>query len=194
MTENTAAAAAQESLPACYTIEVHKHRFAAWASSRAASVKGCRFSVEQGRAMLESCGLNSGFSTPDLFPDTPEGIDDQHRRWRQQIIEAGKEYRLTVTHGVAAKLINVYLKCRFVCGGQHDRQRISDLHPPIDDVLQRTLADLNFGGEAKVWRRTRSLRWSKLNSEQYEELIQVIRRSLRGNPLWSIEEHWKGNQ
>lgn len=36
-----------------YDILEHRHRFAAWAASRAASVKGCRFSAEQGKAVLE---------------------------------------------------------------------------------------------------------------------------------------------
>ena len=30
---------------------------------------------------------------------------------------------LTFTHGVAAKLINCYLKSRFVCGGYHAHAR-----------------------------------------------------------------------
>jgi hypothetical protein len=87
---------------ACYTIERHQHLFAAWAASRAASVKGCRFKVEQGRAILESCGL-SNFSAPKQLP-TSERIDEQHRHWRTRAIEAAKERGLPFTHGIAAKL------------------------------------------------------------------------------------------
>jgi len=36
--------------------------------------------------------------------------------------------------------------------------------------------------------------WTSLNSEQYERLIAFIRESLKGEPLWKIEEYWKGNQ
>jgi hypothetical protein len=35
-----------------YSIEEHKHRFAAWAASRAANVNKCRFRVEQGKKIL----------------------------------------------------------------------------------------------------------------------------------------------
>jgi hypothetical protein len=43
--------------------------------------------------------------------------------------------RLRFTHGIAAKLVNVYLKSVFVCGGRHDHPRVRALHPPIDSLL-----------------------------------------------------------
>jgi len=57
-----------------YTIDEHKHRFAAWAASRAASVKGCRFSVEQGKKLLEAAGMQHLISDPSNLP-FPENID-----------------------------------------------------------------------------------------------------------------------
>ena len=107
-----------------YGIERHSHLFAAWAASRAASVKGCRFSVEQGRAILEAAGFEANFSTPDQLPASGD-MDETHRQWRGSIIKAARSQKLTFTHGVAAKLINCYLKCRFVCGGHsaHERSR-----------------------------------------------------------------------
>jgi hypothetical protein len=174
-----------------YTIELHQHRFAAWAASRAASsVKDCRFSVKRGRAILEACGF-ADLSGPEQLPSL-ERIDDQHRHWRTLAIQAAKEQGLSFTHGIAAKLINVYLKSRFVCGGHHAHERVRNLHPPIDDVLLKTLTALDVGGHAKQWRSARP--WSKLDSEQYEQVIGFIRESLKGEPLWKIEEHWKGNQ
>jgi hypothetical protein len=176
-----------------YRIERHHHLFAAWAAGRAASVKGCRFSVEQGRAILEACGFNPDFSTPEQLPP-PERIDEQHRLWRGEAIRATDSQALAFPHGVAGKLINIYLKSRFVCGGHHAHERVRDLHPPIDDVLLCTLADLNVGGYARQWRSARYTRWSKLGSDEYEQLIGLIRDSLKGEPLWKIEEYWKGNQ
>ena len=175
----------------CYTIERHQHLFAAWAASRAAAtVKGCRFKVEQGRAILESCGL-ADLSAPEQLP-TSEGIDEQHRHWRTRAIEVAKVQKLPFTHGIAAKLINVYLKSRFVCGGHCAHERVRNLHPPIDDELLKTLIRLNVGGHAQQWRDARP--WSKLDSGRYEQLIELIRETLNGEPLWKIEEHWKGNQ
>ena len=51
-----------------YGIERHRHFFAAWAAGRAASVKGCRFKVEQGLDILESCGFDEDLATPERLP------------------------------------------------------------------------------------------------------------------------------
>ena len=37
-------------------------------------------------------------------------------------------------------------------------------------------------------------RWSKVSSEEYEQVIVPIRQCLKGKPLWEIEEYWQGNQ
>ena len=143
--------------------------------------------------ILEECGFNADFCRPEQLP-TPANMDEKHREWRAAIINAAKSQRLPFTHGVAAKLINCYLKSRFVCGGHHLHERVHSLHPPIDAVLLETLADLNIGGYAKQWRQAARTRWSNLNSEKYEEVIELIRKSLKGEPLWKIEEYWQGNQ
>ncbi len=88
-----------------------------------------------------------------------------------------------MTHGVAAKLINVYLKAIFVCGGHHDHQRVRVLHPPIDRLLLRNLGWNNIGP------------WSHFESNTYEEVIDCIRKKIgTGQPVWKIEEYWPGFQ
>jgi len=177
-----------------YDIERHQHLFAAWAACRAASVKGCRFKVSAGRAILEAVGFTPSFSQPEHLP-APEAMDACHRVWRTNLIAAAaSNYGLTFTHGVAAKLINCYLKSRFVCAGHHAHERVSALHPPIDDELLKALISRNVGGLAKEWRQARCWRWSKFTLEQYQRVIQLIGQCLKGKPLWTIEEHWKGNQ
>lgn len=176
-----------------YGVERHQHLFAAWAASRAASVKGCRFKVLHGRQILESSGFTPALCQPDQLP-APEEMDSRHQEWRNSIIEAAKRCGLQFTHGVAAKLINVYLKSRFVCGGHHDHERVCHLHPPIDDELLKTLIRENVGGHRTEWRRARRWRWSKFTSDQYEQVIGLIRTCLNCQALWRIEEHWRGNQ
>jgi hypothetical protein len=177
-----------------YGIERHSHLFAAWAASSAASVNGYRFPVEKGQAILEACGFKADFSKPEQLPVSEE-MDEQHRQWRDSLIEeAADSQSLRFTHGVAAKLINCYLKSRFVCGGHHAHERVRSLHPPIDRVLLTALGRLNIGGCAKEWRKARQTGWSNFSSEQYEKVIALIRKYLKGEPLWKIEEHWKGNQ
>ncbi|HEV3247016.1 MAG TPA: hypothetical protein VG124_07415, partial [Beijerinckiaceae bacterium] len=45
-------------------------------------------------------------------PPDQDQVDDAHRAWRNAVIEAASAHGLAFTHGVAAKLINVYLKAR----------------------------------------------------------------------------------
>jgi hypothetical protein len=179
--------------PYPYEIEQHMHLFAAWAASRAASVKGCRFSVEQGRTILEACGLTASYSSCEDLPK-PKHVDEAHAEWRTLAISSASAKGIHFTHGVAAKLINVYLKSRFVCAGYHLHPNVCALHPPIDKLLLDDLADRNFGGQASRWRKTSREGWSKLSSSGYQDLILEIRGQLAGKPLWKIEEFWKGNQ
>ena len=99
------------------------------------------------------------------------------------------------THGVAAKLINIYLKAGFVCGGQDTDPRVQALHPPIDSLLLDELYRENIGELRREWSEARKIRWSKLTSEQYENIIASIRSALGENvPLWHIERYWRGYQ
>jgi hypothetical protein len=61
-------------------------------------------------------------------------------------------------------------------------------------VLLKALADADVGGNASTWKRAARIRWSRFSSTDYEDVIDAIRQSLDGRPLWAIEEYWKGNQ
>lgn len=110
------------------------------------------------------------------------------------MIRVAGQQGLTITHGVAAKLINCYVKVRLVCAGRHDSERVKAMHPPIDEVLLKRLAKLNVAGLEGEWKAAAAIRWSKFNSKQYEHVIDLIRRALPAQPLWKIEEHWAGYQ
>lgn len=174
-----------------YSIDVHKHRFAAWAASRAASVNGCRFPVEEGKIILEKAGIKELIYGPDRLP-LPQDIDIAHRDWRAKVIKAAVNYPFT--HGVAAKLINIYLKACFVCGGYHEHERVRTLHPPIDSLLLEELSKENIGGRRRVWDEAIKIRWSKFSSDQYEKVIVNIRQAMEAAPLWEVEKYWRGYQ
>jgi hypothetical protein len=175
-----------------YTIEDHKHIEAAWgAATGARASKLCRFSVAVGRQILEEAGFTPRFTVSDLPP--PEAVDLQHGVWRETVIKNALKRNCPFTHGIAAKLINSYLKTRFVCGGDHEHYRVKNLHPPIDALLLNALAKADFGGHASEWRNFHDVRWSKFDSSTYQGVIDLIRYSLpEGEPLWKIEEHWRG--
>ncbi|EGQ8059299.1 hypothetical protein ORN63_000891 [Vibrio parahaemolyticus] len=176
-----------------YTITEHKHRFSAWAASRASSVKETRFTVKQGKQLIESIGLDTLVDNPDKLPARVD-IDKQHRLWREQLIAEASKIGLTFTHGVAAKLINMYLKSALVCGGYDSHVKVVDLHPPIDAVLLNALCRSNIGGLKFRWKEAELARWSKFSSDQYEQVIQSIREVMGSRALWEIEEFWKGHQ
>jgi hypothetical protein len=176
-----------------YGIEYHSHRFAAWAAGLAASTRRRPFTVETGRAILEASGFDAAFSTPEQLPD-PMRMDESHCRWRENVVEAAGAHGKAFTHGVAAKLINVYLKSRFVCGGHHQNVRVQNLHPPIDAILLKSLGDHDFGGHKKEWRSAARARWSNFGPAEYQGVVALIRESLGAKPLWTIEEYWQGHQ
>jgi hypothetical protein len=181
--------------PNDYSIAEHRHRFAAWAAGRAASVSTCRFKVSEALTILDGVGLQRFLVNPDLLP-APALIDDAHRRWRDTAVSiARKRFGIEMSHGVAAKLINVYFKSGLVCGGYADHDHVAALHPPIDAVLLRDLARRNVGGLSRRWLIAQHRRWSKLSSRQYEDVIEAIRTALGdGEPLWKIETYWQGHQ
>jgi hypothetical protein len=178
-----------------YSIEEHKHRFAAWAAGRAATVKGCRFKVEDGEKILESSGMKQVAKSIDNLP-LPNDFDASHRAWREQVINAAKQQlNLEFTHGVAAKLINIYLKSVYVCGENHADPKVRAIHPPIDSVLLDDLYKQDIGSQKAEWQKARKARWSKLTSNQYENVIAAVQRAIPANQgLWQIEEYWQGFQ
>jgi hypothetical protein len=175
-----------------YSIDRHSHTFAAWAACRAASVKGCRFSVEHGRNWLEAAGFTETFRADSL--PLPKETDAAHREWRDAIVKQAKKDEKELKHGQAAKLISVYLKARFVCGGYAEHSAVAALHPPIDRLLLNHLITNDFAGQKAIWRHARDIGWSKLSQEQYEQLIGDLRLALKEKPFWMIEEYWQGHQ
>ena len=177
-----------------YTIEQHKHRYAAWAASRAASTKTCRFEVQIGKEIIEETCLDALLSSPNKLP-IPKNTDVEHKFWREKAILAAEKRGLVgFGHGVAAKLINVYLKGAFVCAGYESHPNVEALHPPIDSLLLDELYFNNVGGLKSEWALARKLRWSKFSSPQYEAVIESIRKAMPNKPLWQVESYWRGYQ
>lgn len=177
-----------------YSIEEHKHRFAAWAASRAATVNRCRFKVEDGERILMSSGMKDVASSIDNLP-SPSEFDKSHRGWRERVVSSAEELGLEFTHGVAAKLINIYLKSIYVCGADHSNEKVRAIHPPIDRVLLDDLYKHDIGGQQKEWQKARKARWSKFSSEEYENVISAVKKAVPADyGLWQIEEYWQGFQ
>ncbi len=87
----------------------------------------------------------------------------------------------------AAKLINLYLKARFTCGGNAGHPHVAALHPPIDSLL------------LIAFNRTRSpndrlpVHWSTFDSRAYQRAIGALREARKRAPLWTAESLWQGH-
>jgi hypothetical protein len=176
-----------------YSIEEHIHRFSAWTAGRAASVNGFRFTVHQAKVVIEAIGLNMILADPANLP-SPKNFDSQHKEWRNTIVTAFTLPGRKCTHGVAAKLINVYLKTAFVCSRFHTHINVQSIHPPIDRILLTELLKRKIGQDIFCWKQALKIGWSKFDSDEYQMVIDNIRRSIPNRPMWEIEQYWKGHQ
>lgn len=189
-----------------YDLVRHRHRFAAWcASSAARTSPNCRFSVEVGVQLIEESELNALARGWSSLPETEAEFDAMHRSFRNRLVELAPNKvgaGMRFTHGVAAKLINCYLKPIFLCSAPTRESTEQDpflikqrfIHPPIDRLLLNELYARNFGGVGPFWRQYRDIGWSAFSAEQYEAVVAMARTHLGDRPLWHLEEHWGGYQ
>jgi hypothetical protein len=159
-----------------YDIHGHSHRFAAWAAATGASASPrCRFTVEAGKAILERAGFDARLRHPKQLP-SPGRMDEVHLAWRKAVIREAHKVGLEFTHGIAAKLIKLYLKAKLTCGGYADHPRVAALHPPIDSLL------------LKAFNRTKQptdrlpVHWSTFDSQTYLQAIHALREACKGLP------------
>jgi hypothetical protein len=169
-----------------YDYAEHSHRFAAWAASRAAQRRVPGLTVQVGTKLIDLSGLPKNLEANGLA-QSAEAFDALHQIWCTSIINAAKGMKIRLTYGVAAKLVNVYLKVRAVSGIQAPIKGSEFVHPPIDGILLRRLSRQAIGGR-RDWH---SAPWTQLNQHQYAALVSQIRQALDSAPLWQIEEHWK---
>jgi len=116
--------------------------------------------VEAGKAILERAGFDARLRHPRQLP-SPARMDAVHLAWRKVVIKEARKVRLEFTHGIAAKLINLYLKAKFTCGGYASHPRVATLHPPIDSLLLKA-----FNRTLKPQDRL-TVNWSTFDSRTY---------------------------
>src|SRR5690606_11356779 len=120
-----------------------------------ASVTGYHFKVEVGKAILEAAGFNKEFEFPKIQPDA-KSVDLIHKKWRKNVISASRKHPIKskeeMSEGIAAKLINVYLKVRFSGECNSKGSWAAAMHPPIDKLLLDELAKENVCGFKHQWR------------------------------------------
>ncbi|WP_100644035.1 hypothetical protein [Alteromonas facilis] len=206
-----------------YTLPAHKHILAAWAASTAAnnSTK-FRFSVELGKRLLMQCNLSETefLERINLVQEftSQEEFDAWHNSFILEMLDESRVNEVITrfnleskksldcrnfTYGIAAKMLNVYLKVFFL--GELGAKKFADfIHPPIDRLLLEQLRKidkehfsfkkhdfpnhkLNSGVPA----------WTQLDNKQYSLIIQKIKQYLANQSvegMWQIEFAWRGHQ
>jgi hypothetical protein len=98
--------------------------------------------------------------------------------------------------GVAAKLVNVYLKALtlgtdpLTCSDSL-KSKVAAIHPPIDRLLLHELIRRKLGNTT-VWRCViEKGGWTCMCEGRYADVIKEIRSITKGR-LWMIEECWNG--
>lgn len=168
---------------------------ATWAASRAVARTQVRnFSVKKGKKILESMGMRKLIDKPDGLPK-PKEFDDWHKKKCERAMAIAKKNHIRhFSYGIAAKLINAYLKVVFICGGYHKCRKVKVIHPPIDRILLKELRKKKNKNQKAPWMKG-SLAWSKFDGNKYRKVIQHIRAITNNNDgLWKIEEYWRGYQ
>ena len=178
-----------------YTIEEHKHILSTWAAATAASSSPkSRFKVEVAKRVLESLNIQ------ELIKEIPqlkssEAFDRWHDKQCNTLVEIAKEEIKGFSYGVAAKLLNCYLKVYFL----DQLNKFSFIHPPIDRPLLGNLEKMNIGLKKNIWKEYKSKGWSTFSREDYKQVIASIREALKHEikdekSLWKIEYYWPGHQ
>ena len=178
-----------------YTQNIHIHNFAAWTASTAARTSPkCRFKVEVGSQILSNSSL------PDYINDycdisRAEDFDTRHRELRKELIQLASVKGLEFSHGISAKMINIYFKTIFLRPNILAEAEFKKIHPPIDKVLLEGLAKAaNDKNEKRKWKAHSAKGWSNYNSDDYELVISDVKLKCGDYALWSIEEFWQGHQ
>jgi hypothetical protein len=180
-----------------YSLHDHKHIFSVWAASTAArqSRRKCHFSVETGKKILESADIEKSIkSIPKI--NNQDKFDEWHKDMCNRLISRAGDFNIKgFSFGVAAKLLNCYLKSYFI----DNLDQFKFIHPPIDRLLLKELADKNFGDRKdSFWRSKEKRGWSNFTEEDYSEVIKIIKETLykkeAGCGLWKIEYYWVGHQ
>ena len=178
-----------------YTIEEHKHILSTWAAATAASSSPkCRFKVEVAKRVLESLNIQ------ELIKEIPhlkssEAFDIWHDKQCNTLVEIAKGEIKGFSYGVAAKLLNCYLKVYFL----DQLNKFSFIHPPVDRPLLGNLEKMNIGLKKKIWKEYKSKGWSNFSREDYRQVIASIKEALKHEikdekSLWKIEYYWPGHQ
>ena len=204
-----------------YNLDLHKHILSRWAASRAASQsKDFKFKVKLGSELL-LLGEKGSTTNVEKFIEYIKQIkhfntQDDFDSWHDQtiknmrsnsnklkeLLDEHNKLQKHYTYGIAAKILNCYLKVFFLEFFGH--QEFADfIHPPVDALLLEALKKEDkelFTFDSQLFKNIgvqKIPKWTKINGDEYKEVISLMKKFVSSkdqNGLWKIESFWLGHQ
>ncbi|MDQ6995340.1 MAG: hypothetical protein Q9M18_07070 [Mariprofundaceae bacterium] len=177
-----------------FTYEQYRHDFASWSAARAAQRGFEGATVGVLKQAIEDVGLDVFVNTASNYEMTEAAFDVQHQQWCTKIraFLLAKDV-VKATYGLAAKLVNVYLKSAVILGERGKSQLASVIHPPIDGLLLKAIA--KNGKKDGISPELRKLcvdsRWTRFDGNAYRGLIVAMKAEKLHKPhFWMLERYW----
>ena len=120
----------------------------------------------------------------------------------KQLLNTHNKSHSNYTYGIAAKLLNCYLKVFFL--ESFGKQNFAEfIHPPVDAILLKALRKddkklFNFENSIFINIGVQKIpTWTRINENEYKTIIKLMKEfvsSKNENGLWKIESFWIGHQ
>lgn len=170
-----------------YTIADHTHRFGLWTAARAASKS--LLSNKEIKGILEDMQLRIQV---DLLRQEEDLTVLKYQEWFKGQCDTFKEKvkqleckdikKERISHGLAAKVISIYIKTVEVIPSKGLSTLSEVAFPPIDSILLKKINKVN--------NLSLDVIWSKYTWEQYIETIDKIVSLDPLQLMWKIESNW----
>lgn len=113
-----------------------------------------------------------------------EQFDARHLRLRDQLIRHYETYSLNLTHGQAQKWINMTAKYMVILEDEKAEDAADFLHVPLDNLVLQA-AERDFDADLE------HVRWSKMNSDDYQHYQLELRRRIMALPDQHSPIEWE---
>lgn len=171
--------------PVC-DLDRMRFEFFAWASARAAQAGSSKTTVPVLRGALVNADAANWHRT--IAVTSAKGYD----AWHMETID-GVHRKLVSTvpdigWGIAAKLVNVFIKGRWLLDPGYAGPMRAFGHPAIDSIQLRII-DESCGSDF-----SRSVRWHRMKRQEYAGVIARLRQCHPHEAIWTIEEGWSADR
>jgi hypothetical protein len=172
-----------------YDFEEHVHRFAVWTAAKAVQAARSKSSKNKRdlgnnnvKSAIEKSGLREFARSHETC--TFEEFEKRHVEFCEFMMQYFKR-----PFGIAAKIVNIYLKTAVVLTSNGNSKLAKMIHPPIDS---RFLDNFCKEAENKDLKKSK-IKWTKMNSKIYSCVMDRVRKKYP-EALWRAEEYWHPNK